>query len=89
MKKNLNIGDTVTCKTPVRAFYSDYAGNPEVIFRPGMVGVVKALNVPAVTGKERTYTCVDFNGPWSIGKNPIDIWRVALHDKNIKKIKIG
>ena len=33
-------GDQVTCKHKVHAYYSGYAGNPSILFTPGMVGEV-------------------------------------------------
>lgn len=83
----MRVGDMVTCKEAVPAFYSKYAGNPEVVFRPGMIGTVGAIDVPAVTGPEATYTCVDFKGPASMSTPPNTLWRVALSKDNISRVK--
>ena len=42
-KQNIQIGDKVTCKVPVEAYYSNYGGNPIMVFRPGMVGTIAAI----------------------------------------------
>lgn len=81
-KTTLKIGDEVTCKTDTPAYYSKYAGNPEVLFRPGMTGLVAAIKVPAVTGRKPTFTCVDFIGP-PVGNPANNVWRVALFPGNI------
>jgi hypothetical protein len=81
-------GDKVTCRRPVEAYYSDYAGNPKVEFKPAMVGTVAAVDVPAVTVKrgerEYVFALVDFTGP-EIGPPHARCskWRVALRYDNI------
>ena len=37
------VGDRVTCKIAVDAYYSDYNGNPRWLFEPGMVGTVAVV----------------------------------------------
>lgn len=37
------IGDKVTCKHELPAYYSNYGGNGHLIFKPGMVGTVKSI----------------------------------------------
>jgi hypothetical protein len=37
------VGDKVTCKTAVPAYYSDYGGNPKMMFIPGTVGTVVCI----------------------------------------------
>lgn len=67
-KDSIYPGRVVTCIRPEEAFYSDYAGRPTQYFRPGMIGVVGATNVPCVNRAyiERNgtsdYACVDFIG---------------------------
>lgn len=39
----IRIGDKITCRYPVDAYYSSYGGNPKMIFEPGMVGMVKYI----------------------------------------------
>lgn len=36
-------GDRVTCKVEMPAYYSGYAGNPVMVFKPGMEGVVTSI----------------------------------------------
>ena len=78
-KKTLQIGDRVTCKVRVNAYYSNYGGNQECWFEPGEVGIIGSINVPSVT-RNRTFTCVDFT---KYGKT----WRCALLKDNIKHVK--
>lgn len=76
-------GDIVTVKTPVEAYYSGMNNTPVCFFDPADQGTVRAIDVPNVTGQERTYSCVDF---WKIGtpynddKSP---WRVVVYSDNI------
>ncbi len=84
MKRKIQVGDKVTCKFEVEAYYSGMKTlqgvNPTVIFKPGDVGVVKVVNVPAVRGRERCFHCVDFERD---GKTE----RVALFNDNIARVK--
>ncbi len=89
----VKIGDRVTCKREESAYYSGYAGNPVVIFKPGMVGVVGAVKVPYVqtrSGQNSYFVCVDFKVPGVFSGNPKfgnDTWRVGLDYSNIVKAK--
>jgi hypothetical protein len=38
--RKIDVGDSVTCKFEVEAYYSNFNGSPLVLFKPGMVGVV-------------------------------------------------
>lgn len=42
-KEQPQIGDKVTCKLEQYAYYSNYGGNPVLIFKPGMIGVVVSI----------------------------------------------
>lgn len=55
-KRYINIGDKVTCKRPVSAYYSKYAGNPECYFNPGMIGIVVTKDI----GRNSDSCCIDF-----------------------------
>ena len=56
----------VTCSIAVHAYYSNYGPNPEIIFRPGMVGRVRSVapKVRIVKGPgndgKRDFLVVDF-----------------------------
>lgn len=84
------VGDRVTCITPVEAYHSDYAGNPECHFKPGMVGTVAVIDSPSVRYGpygEDVSVLVDFDGPEYGGANHrLTSWRVALRHGNIKVI---
>lgn len=58
------MGETVTCLRPVEAYYSGRYGNPHCFFEPGDVGVVGAIDVPAVYHNPENpsdlFACVDF-----------------------------
>lgn len=47
-KTSLEVGDRVTTKIPEEGYYSNYGGNPEIVFNPGDVGVVINPKVPKV-----------------------------------------
>ena len=57
-------GEQVTCLRPIQAYYSGYAGNPICYFEPGDVGVIGAVDVPAVYHTPENpcdlFACVDF-----------------------------
>lgn len=62
-------GDQVTCKVPATAHYSDYGGNPERVFRPGMVGTVafiapkvRIVKGPGKDGRD-SFLVIDFHCP--------------------------
>jgi hypothetical protein len=42
-KQSFAVGDKVSCKVPVEAYYSNYGGNPIMVFRPGMVGTIASI----------------------------------------------
>lgn len=79
-------GDRVTCKVPIHAYYSGYAGRPVVVFQPGMVGVVacETAKVRVVPGPgcdgRHTFFCVDF--PYGPGGNEervgLDLCNIVL-----------
>lgn len=71
-RQDIQPGMQVTTTEPVEAYYSLYAGNLEQFFRPGMMGVVAAVNVPKVRGRG-TFVCVDFTG------DNARKWRAAMN----------
>ena len=88
-KKDIKVGDKVTCKRPEPAYYSGYAGNPVCVFEPGMVGVVGSVMVPCVHTDNKFFTCVDFRVPGLYSgdnKRKNDKWRVSLYYDNIEVI---
>jgi len=88
----VKVGDKVTCKQEEAAYYSGYAGNPVVIFKPGMVGIVGSVKVPYVRtsrGQNSYFVCVDFKVAGVFQGNPKcgnDTWRVPLDYVNIVNI---
>lgn len=42
-KPQFKTGDKVTCKHAVEAYYSKYAGNPEILFEPGTPAVIASI----------------------------------------------
>jgi hypothetical protein len=82
------IGDRVTVKEAVTAWYSDYAGMPECSFEPGDIGIVGSVEIPYVTQRYRSkndeiYLCVDFykEGVLMTENNPD--WRVGVAYSNV------
>ena len=76
----IKIGMRVTVKYPVEAYYSGYCGESISWFKQGMIGTVVAVNVPNVTGRNRCFSCVDYEDN---GK----MRRCAVYNDNIKVIK--
>jgi hypothetical protein len=79
------VGDIVTTREAKPAFYSEYAGNPKQWFEPGMIGIVAAVDVPAVRqlrGYPDTYCCVDFVGTSDHSRRN-RVWRVSLYASNM------
>lgn len=63
------IGDQVTCKVKMPAYYSNYGGNPVMVFRPCMVGIVitvvpkvRKVKGPGLDGKDE-FLVVDYDAP--------------------------
>ena len=79
-KRKANVGDRVSVKRPVSAYYSGYAGAPVVVLYPGVVGTVGAVDVPPVRGNGPCFYCVDFTGP-RFGKSTT--WRARVSPDNI------
>ena len=80
------VGDKVTVKEAVEARYSRYAGNPECIIEPGVVGTVGAVDVPYVTRNNGTFVCVDFVVEGTFQGNPIHgncTWRIGTPANNL------
>jgi len=79
------------CLIAERAYYSGYAGNPEMIFKPGMVGTVGAV-VPKVRRVRRKYLNPAYdNRPYFLAVDydcPVtkQVQRVALNFCNAKKV---
>ena len=62
-KNKFKKGDKVTPKIEKEPYYSDYAGNPKVVIKPGEIGTVAAIDVPCVHQTRRefdAFICVDF-----------------------------
>lgn len=93
-KKDIAIGDIVTCYRKVEAYQSRECNGriPECWFEPGDFGIVAAVDVPAVRGRECTFCCIDFFKPGIMTQDPIHDpkgrrpWRVALFYDNIRKL---
>ena len=87
--KQPEIGQKVTVSTEIKAYYSGYAGNPEVIIEPGMIGIVTAVKVPCVN-KQGFFNCVDFVIKDKFSGNPKyknNTWRIAAKNNELVKIE--
>ncbi len=62
-KKDVKIGATVSVKTDVEGYYSNYGGNPKFFFKSGMIGVVGSVDVPSVRRENVSFVCVDWDCP--------------------------
>jgi len=80
-KKDWKIGQEVTCKNTVEAYYSGRDGRPYQNFLPGMIGIIGAVDVPPVRGTGGNFCCVDFIG------TDEKKWRCAIRYNNLKKSK--
>ena len=80
------IGQLVTTKEPVYAWYSNYAGNPVCRFEPGDVGLIRSVN--------RGRVVVEFTKPGvHPGVNPHfpdgqDPWDTSLAVEQTKLVRI-
>lgn len=84
----MNIGDKVTCKVSVPAYYSNYGINPPIIFTPGMEATVISIAPKVViTGEAPIYDknpnmiVCDYYAPET---NKIE--RVSLNFCNVERI---
>jgi hypothetical protein len=65
----MKIGDRVTCRFAESAYYSRYAGRPEILFKPGMVGTIASITpkVKITTGQGKDsrpdFLVVDYEAP--------------------------
>lgn len=92
MARNLKVGERVTVKTPVEAYYSRYGTLPECWFTPGMVGYVAAVKVPVVfwrgKGYPRQFVAIEFNGtPYDTGSDETATsWRVGVYERDLVRV---
>lgn len=79
------LGATVTCLRPREAYYTGYAGNPPCFFEPGDIGIVGAVDVPAVfhnpENRSDLFACVDFEKPEypTPGQHNTTRWRCSMY----------
>ena len=78
----MKIGGVVTVKERREGYYSNYAGNPEFYFEPGMIGIVGAVKCPRVH-TNGYFDCIDFFCPIT-GR----IQRCSSNRNNIRKLKV-
>ena len=81
-KSDVHVGDQVTVKQRVDGYYSKYGGRPAIFLEPGMVGVVRAIDVPSVCRERVSFVCVDFLCP-ATGRTE----RAAVYYPNICKVR--
>jgi len=88
------VGDKVSLRRPMKPYYSGYSGNPDVIVGVGQVGVVGAVDVPAVhptrSGKTRTFNCIDFMLPGVFqgdARHARCTWRVSASDEDLRLVE--
>jgi hypothetical protein len=75
------VGDGVTVKKRVEAYYSSYGGNPECWLEPNDIGIVTHINVPCVIDfGHKTFVAVDFG---KHGKT----WRAGVYAENLRRIR--
>ncbi len=86
-KHNLKVGDRVRLTEPMEARYSQYAGNPEVIVTPDLIGTIGAIDCPSVRREGVYFHCVDFILPGVYAGDPChgnNAWRVAANTKQLE-----
>lgn len=87
MKQKPKVGDRVTVKKPVEAYYSNYGSfrGVHVFFQPGTTGIVGAVDVPCVRGPKPVFHCVDFDAAVMYNEkseHPYR-WRCAVYPENL------
>ena len=70
-------GQAVTSKTPVQAYYSNYAGNPELVFKPGMKGIFHGF-APKVRGKNEDFAVVDYEDNGKVQRVGLDLRNLVV-----------
>ena len=72
------VGDTVTCRRTIPAYYSGYGPQAVSNLTPGTPAIIAAI-VPPVTGNRKYLVIVDYD-------DGATVRRAALHTDNIKKV---
>jgi hypothetical protein len=77
------VSDLVKVKIEKEPYYSGYGGNPKITIPVGTIGVVGAVDVPAVTQSRyvphpTTFNCVDF-------RLDDKKWRGSYYDNQIER----
>ncbi len=93
-EKSLVVGSKVELLKDWKAYYSEYAGNPKVVIKAGMVGVIGATDVPYVYCTEDVsrgdyFVCVDFVLPGVFSGNPKfkqTTWRIGVNPKYVRLV---
>lgn len=65
---SLKVGDKVKLLVDKPGYFDRLAPRRRGIVASGSIGVIGAVNVPNVTGREITFACVDFPCDWMGGR---------------------
>lgn len=89
----LKIGDKITVHQTVEASYSNYAGNPVILFTPDDVAIVTHVHIPCVVKSDaykNEFVRASFTRPITVNRSGYirtdSDWSVAIHYQNIKII---
>lgn len=88
--KKISVGAKVTVTKETPAYYSGYTGNPVCIIKPGIIGTVKANDIPYVS-KKGTFSCVDFEVPGVFNGDPKHnntTWRIGVPQNYLKEVEV-
>ena len=97
------VGDHVTCKHAVEAYYSNYGPRPKMLFRPGMVGTVTAIapkvclprkgyRLPPELDRNPFFLVVDYPAPETarterVGLNGLNVCNARHADKRVLALR--
>jgi hypothetical protein len=77
------VGDLITVNEPIKAYYSNYAGQPEQNLEPGTVARIVNPKVPTVRGPRRSFILVEFEGVLKNSTPETRTWRAAVYPEQI------
>ncbi|MFN8992570.1 MAG: hypothetical protein ACK5X3_02710 [Pseudomonadota bacterium] len=89
----LKIGDKITVHQAVEASYSNYAGNPTILFTPEDVAIVTNVRIPCVVKSDAyrgEFVRASFTRPVTVNRSGYirtdSDWSVAVDYQNVKII---
>lgn len=88
VSKSIRVGATVSPKHAIKAYYSNYAGNPSCYFEPTDIGIIASKGGPkdVVIDFFKDGVLIGQNETYQNGQGP---WRCAATYEELEKASIG